>query len=295
MKTTITSILLILGISASVTLPSCGDSQANPAEAKQEQMMDLVTNAETDSLVSSLEQQIVHLQEENQRCKQDAVKELEANRLEELAANAALGLTKLSFGMLTSFATNDTNIVSGKGLIEMVDGMQDGKNQSPISTPQSSLGELLPSLSEQGWLSDHVFMALKKDSRNPQRVNKFWDTNKNLIIGTLRATGKLGIVSVHAEELLKYYEGRIDPDLAAKCKAYYDEHKDTEYFVFDSPEFASLANIAEDAEVPDWQYKFGPHHAALQNWLFVQRNRNAGGEALIKAHIRVLKDLANPS
>ena len=294
MKTKITSLLLILGIGATVTLSSCSDSSANQATAEEKRMMDIVTDAGTDSIVSHLEHQLVHLQEENQRCKKDALKEFEAARLEEFAANAAFGLSKLNFSMLTSFATNDSDVVSGKGLIEAVDGAHNGMNQSPISTPRSSLGHLLPSLSDNGWLSQDGLLALKNDFRNPQRVNKFWDSNKNLVITVLRATGKLGVASAHANELLKYYEGRIDQGLAAKCKAYYAKHKDAKGFEFDSPEYTSLANIPEDAGEEAINYWFGPHHAALQNWLFVQRNRDAGGEALIKAHIRVLKDLANP-
>ncbi len=294
MKTTITSLLLILWISA--TTISCNDSQASLADAEENRMMDLVTDAQTDSIVSNLQHQLVHLQEENQRCKQDALKEFEAARLEEFAANAAFNLHKLSLGMLTSFATGDTNAVSAKGLIKMVDDVHNGMNQSPISTPRSSLGHLLPSLSDRGWLSQDGFLALKNDFRNPQRVNKFWDNNKSLVITVLRATGKLGVVSVHANELLKYYEGRIDQGLAAKCKAYYDKHKDGYGFKLDSPEYMNLAGIPENASSDEAaNYEYGPHLAALQNWLFVQRNRDAGGEALIKAHIRVLKDLANPA
>ncbi len=277
---TLFALVILLG-----SLTSCSSS-GNRRPASEDAMTTPPTIASDGAKVAELEAEIKKLTEELRTCPADALKraqkELLDAQLADKMARAETGLDKLNLEMFVSFVGQDSNLISPDGFMNIVNFADNGEFQSPISAPRGSIGTMFPAFGE--YIADEInFISVRDDLRNPSRVNKFWDKNKSLVIFSLKVSGQLGKASTHAAELLRYYENRIDKDLAAACKAYYDKHKGTTEFQDASPEYKALERFSGNK---------GP--AKLQNWLFVQRNRDAGGDALIKAHIRVLRDLANP-
>lgn len=277
-------IVFAMIIIAGQALTSCSSS-GNRRPASETTMSAPATNASDAAKLAALEAENKKLAEELHACPGNSLKQAQKllldAKLAEKLERAENGLDQLNLEMFASFAGHDSDLISPDGFMNVVNFAHNGEWESPISSPRTSIGTMFPGFGM--FAADEAnFMSVRDDLRNPARVNKFWDKNKTLVIFSLKVSGQLGIASTYATDILRYYENKIDKDLAKACKAYYDKHKNAGSFEDESPEYKALAAFGKGG------------HAKLQTWLFVQRNRDAGGDALIKAHIRVLRDLANP-
>lgn len=280
----------VMALTFMLFIASCGgdtemDHRAsNPPPSEDDSLVKL-----TAELEASYADSLSKLRDELTICRKEAVKlavqQIRTEEADRINASLKAGLNELDLSMLITFPdTGGWNMISPSGLKEAVEDMFSSHHyQSPISMPRLCIGTIVPSFVHGGYTAEEgYFLSLRRDVRNPKRIKAFWDKNKKVSLYTLRTLGQLGTVAAIANRLLPYYEGTVDPSIDKLCRAYYDKHKGSRYWASDSPEYRAINDAYRDEG-----------HAILQDWLFVQRMRDVGGDELIRTHTSILKELAN--
>lgn len=261
--------LILIALMAFV--PACKSGQVNAYSSGVATTAPIITTADP----ANLQRQLKSVEDKN--AKYEAAAKYAARAK---AERERLGISKLCVGVIPAFSDYGASAISPEGVAKTIDQMKSWSYGSFVSGPRHYLTELIPSMSSDGYLNEEVFSSLRDGLRDPQILDMLW-SQKEVVLQVLDNSGRRQEVARLASKLLPYYEGKIDQTFNRLCKKYYDKHKDDWGFDYSSPEMKAVMA----------KYEL----AALQNWLFVQRNRDAGGELLIQTQRRILRDLASPA